>query len=408
MMGHDQRDATSWSRWPNRLAARDAPYLLQHADNPVDWYPWGDEALARARAEDRPILLSIGYSACHWCHVMERESFEDARDRRADERALRLHQGRPRGAPRRRRDLHGRRPGDDRPRRLADERVPHARRRAVLRRHLLPARAAPRDAVLAAGAGAASPRPGASSAPRSTSTGERILAAPARAPRALEPAAASSTRPRSTRGRRPAARLRPRARRLSTGAPKFPPASAIEFLLRARGARDGAAHAARDGRGGMYDQVGGGFARYSVDAPGQVPHFEKMLYDNALLARAYLHGFQVTGEPCFARVCTRDARLGAARPAPGGGRLRLARSTPTPRASRASSTSGRRTSCARCSATRTRHRDRVLRPRPARQLRGALGAGARDERPRGAARDRGAAAARCASSASGPRSTTSG
>ena len=66
----------------NRLAGETSPYLLQHADNPVDWYPWGDEAFARARAEDRPILLSIGYSACHWCHVMEHESFEDARDRR--------------------------------------------------------------------------------------------------------------------------------------------------------------------------------------------------------------------------------------------------------------------------------------------------------------------------------------
>ena len=82
---------------PNRLIDEPSPYLLQHAHNPVDWYPWGEEALQRAKAEDRPILLSVGYSACHWCHVMERESFEDPADSRGDERRVRLHQGRPRG-----------------------------------------------------------------------------------------------------------------------------------------------------------------------------------------------------------------------------------------------------------------------------------------------------------------------
>ena len=79
----------------NRLAQETSPYLLQHADNPVDWYPWGEEALSRARDEDRPILLSIGYAACHWCHVMEHESFEDASTAARDERALRQRQGRP-------------------------------------------------------------------------------------------------------------------------------------------------------------------------------------------------------------------------------------------------------------------------------------------------------------------------
>ena len=82
----------------NRLADETSPYLLQHAENPVDWYPWGPEALGRARDEDRPILLSVGYSACHWCHVMAHESFESESDRGADERALRQRQGRPRGA----------------------------------------------------------------------------------------------------------------------------------------------------------------------------------------------------------------------------------------------------------------------------------------------------------------------
>ena len=124
----------------NRLAHETSPYLLQHKDNPVDWYPWGEEALARAREEDRPILLSIGYSACHWCHVMERESFEDA-----DTAALMNEHFVPikldrEERPGPRRHLHGGLPGDDRPGRLAAERVPHARAGAVLRRHLLPAR----------------------------------------------------------------------------------------------------------------------------------------------------------------------------------------------------------------------------------------------------------------------------
>ena len=92
----------------NRLARESSPYLLLHTDNPVDWYPWGEEAFARARAEDKPIFLSVGYSTCYWCHVMERECFSDPEIARADERGLRLHQGRPRGAARRRRDLHGR------------------------------------------------------------------------------------------------------------------------------------------------------------------------------------------------------------------------------------------------------------------------------------------------------------
>ena len=99
---------------PNRLAGETSPYLLQHAHNPVDWYPWGPEALAKAKAEDKPIFLSIGYAACHWCHVMERESFEDAATAARPERRLRRDQGRPRGAARPRPGLHGRRPGDDR------------------------------------------------------------------------------------------------------------------------------------------------------------------------------------------------------------------------------------------------------------------------------------------------------
>ena len=95
----------------NRLARETSPYLLQHAHNPVDWYPWGEEAFERARREDRPLLLSVGYSACHWCHVMERESFENPAIAGAHERALRQREGGPRGAARRGPDLHAGGPG---------------------------------------------------------------------------------------------------------------------------------------------------------------------------------------------------------------------------------------------------------------------------------------------------------
>ncbi len=111
---------------PNRLAGETSPYLLQHANNPVDWFPWGPDALARAKLLDRPIFLSIGYAACHWCHVMERESFEDETTARILNDRLHRDQGRPRGAAGPRFDLHGRGPGHDRRWRLADVGVPDA------------------------------------------------------------------------------------------------------------------------------------------------------------------------------------------------------------------------------------------------------------------------------------------
>ena len=288
---------------PNRLAAETSPYLLQHAENPVDWYPWGDEAFARARAEDKPVLVSIGYAACHWCHVMEHESFEDPDVAAVMNDGVRLHQGRPRGAARRRRDLHGRRAGDDRLRRLAAERVPDARRRPVLLRHLLPARPAPRAAVVARAARRRRATRGRRSARRSTRRRSRT----SRGCRARR----SWRRPR-TRSIRVVAGRRPSSRCGALfdgehggwgGAPKFPATSVMEFLL-ARGENAMPLQTLRRmASGGIYDQVGGGFARYSVDARWLVPHFEKMLYDNALLARAYLHAFQVSGEPLFRRVC---------------------------------------------------------------------------------------------------------
>ena len=130
------RDAMT-DRTPNRLIDETSPYLLQHAYNPVDWHPWGDEAFTLAAEQDKPVFLSVGYSACHWCHVMEHESFENAEIAGLMNRVVRLHQGRSRRASRRRSDLHVGRPVDDAARRLADVGVSHARQTSVLRRHLL-------------------------------------------------------------------------------------------------------------------------------------------------------------------------------------------------------------------------------------------------------------------------------
>jgi uncharacterized protein YyaL (SSP411 family) len=285
----------------NRLAQETSPYLLQHRDNPVDWYPWGEEALGRARELDRPILLSVGYSACHWCHVMERESFEDPgtaaymnehfvcvkvdREERPDVDALYMEavqsisgQGGwpmtvfcdPDGVP-----FHGGtyfppEEGRGMPSfRMVMEAVLHAfeNRREELRER------APQTRARLGAIGTVEP---ASEAP-----GAGLLEAGVRV---LHEAADVE---RGGFG----------------GAPKFPPASALELLL-ARGLfapveRTLDAMMA----GGIYDQIGGGFARYSVDASWLVPHFEKMLYDNAQLARVYLHGWLALGHERYRRVC---------------------------------------------------------------------------------------------------------
>ncbi len=287
----------------NRLAQETSPYLLQHKDNPVEWYPWGPEALERARAEDRPILLSIGYSACHWCHVMERESFEDAetaafmnehfvpvkvdREERPDVDAIYMeavqgmtgHGGWPltafcdaEGVP-----FYG---GTYFP--------PEARQGMPSFRMVM-------EAVAESWG---------SQRERIRESADRIrtqLDAVGRIEPSDQPIG-----PELLDGA--VNRLRMAADMVNGGfggAPKFPPASAIEFLL-ARGEEeistrtlDGMAH------GGIHDQLGGGFARYSVDAVWLVPHFEKMLYDNALLARAYLHGFQAHGNERWRTVTER-------------------------------------------------------------------------------------------------------
>ena len=285
----------------NRLAEETSPYLLQHRDNPVDWHPWGEEALARARAEDRPLLVSIGYSACHWCHVMEHESFEDPetarlmnegfvcvkvdREERPDVDAIYMEAcqamtgsgGWPLNAF------------------LTPEQVPFYAGTYFPpeQRH---GRASWRM-VLEAVSKAWDERR------------EEIRAGGERIAQRLAGGALLEPSP----GELDPALLETAVEKLSSaydarfggfgGAPKFPPSSVIELLLRRGETRMSAGTLEAMASGGIYDQVGGGFARYSVDERWLVPHFEKMLYDNALLARAYLHGWQVTGEPLFEQVC---------------------------------------------------------------------------------------------------------
>jgi len=302
----------------NRLGGESSPYLLQHSDNPVDWYPWGEEAISRARAENRPLLVSIGYSACHWCHVMAHESFEDPeiaalmnerfvcvkvdREERPDIDAICMEacqamtgQG---GWP-----LNAFLTPDGVPFYAGTYFPPEPR-------HGLPSWRMVLDGVAEAWA----------------NRREDILAQGARmvqalsATRQLEP----SMEPiRDEELRAALVSLRSTYDRENGGfgrAPKFPPHSVLELLL-ARGEREMSLGTLEGmARGGIYDQVGGGFARYSVDATWTVPHFEKMLYDNALLARAYLHGWQVSGRERFRRVCceTLDWALREMRGAEGG------------------------------------------------------------------------------------------
>jgi uncharacterized protein len=286
---------------PNRLAAQSSPYLRQHKDNPVDWYPWGEEALTRARDEDRPLIVSVGYSACHWCHVMERESFEDReiaelmndrfvcikvdREERPDVDAICMdacqamngHGGWPLNAF------------------LTPELIPFFAGTYFPpeQRQGLPSW---RTVLLAVDDAWANRRD------EIRGQGPQVvqsLGATAR----LEPSPEPIQEELLEAAQVPLRQAYDAANGGFGSAPKFPPASTIEFLL-ARGEREmslGTLHGMA--RGGIYDHVGGGFARYTVDATWTVPHFEKMLYDNALLARAYLHGWLLSGEERFRRVC---------------------------------------------------------------------------------------------------------
>ncbi len=291
----------------NRLIHETSPYLLQHAHNPVDWYPWGDEAFQRARAEDKPVLLSVGYSACHWCHVMERESFENPataqimndffvsikvdREERPDVDAIYMdavqamsgHGGWPMTVF------------------LTPDGVPFygGTYFPPTDRHGLPG--FPR--LLHAVAGAwQSQREGL------LEQGKQVLAAldkshltaPSRV--ALDETVLEQAFRALGRG------FDPRHGGIGA-APKFPQAMTWEFMLRMsqRSHTPEAAHMAQTtlqhmADGGIYDHLGGGFHRYSVDAEWLVPHFEKMLYDNALLARLYLHGYQACGDARYRRI----------------------------------------------------------------------------------------------------------
>jgi uncharacterized protein len=296
----------------NRLAKETSPYLRQHQDNPVDWYPWGEEALQRASAEDRPILLSVGYSACHWCHVMAHESFEDPdvatvmndlfvnvkvdREERPDVDAVYMEavqafsgqggwpmtvfltpDGRPffGGTYYPKTSKLGR-PGFVELMRGVDQAWRERRDQVLAQADHVSSAIQAQAAMVTEGAGEADGELG-----------------PALLERGYEALAASHDAEWGGFGR----------------APKFPMPTNLELMLRVH-ARTRAAEALQMAvttldamaSGGMYDHLGGGFHRYSVDVFWMVPHFEKMLYDQAGLAMAYLHAWQVTGEARFRQV----------------------------------------------------------------------------------------------------------
>ncbi|MFH5821551.1 thioredoxin domain-containing protein [Georgenia sp. AZ-5] len=291
----------------NRLAAATSPYLLQHRDNPVDWYEWGEEAFAEARRRDVPILLSVGYAACHWCHVMAHESFEDGavaavlnrnfvavkvdREERPDIDAVYMQattamtgQG---GWPM----TCVLTPDDGKPF-FCGTYFPKAQFLQLLGA-VVQAWATRRAEVDAS----------------SERIADYLASAVETRPAALDAAALDGAVTRL------AASYDARHGGFGT-APKFPPSMVLELLLR---------HHARTGderslamvtgtceamaRGGIYDQLAGGFARYSVDAAWVVPHFEKMLYDNAQLLRVYLHLHRATGSPLAGRVARETAEF---------------------------------------------------------------------------------------------------
>ena len=292
---------------PNRLAQETSPYLLQHKDNPVDWYPWGEEALSKAKELDRPIFLSVGYSACHWCHVMERESFENG------EIAALMN------------DL------------FVNIKVDREERPDVDSIYMSAVQSMtghggwPMSVFLSPDG---KPFYGGTYFPNEDRGGmpsfPRILTAVAEAYRERrDEIEQSSTRIVNTISSQSSARMsvEPIAQAMFHSAyrhlapefdwqhggiglqPKFPQPMMYELLLtHAELQGNGAAQEFVDltltkiARGGIYDQVGGGFHRYSVDSVWLVPHFEKMLYDNGQLANLYLHAWQRTGNPFFAKI----------------------------------------------------------------------------------------------------------
>ncbi|MFD5138648.1 thioredoxin domain-containing protein [Streptomyces sp. NPDC058378] len=309
----------------NRLAGVTSPYLLQHADNPVDWWPWSPEAFEEARRRDVPVLLSVGYASCHWCHVMAHESFEDTavaeylnahfvpvkvdREERPDVDAVYMEavqaatgQG---GWP-----MTVFLTADAEPFYFGTYFPPEPR-------HGMPAFRQVLEGVVAAWSdrreevAEVAGRIVRDLAGRSLAAGEGGLPGEAELAQALLRLTRDYDEKHGGFG----------------GAPKFPPSMVIEFLLRhhARTGAEGALQMAAEScaamaHGGIYDQLGGGFARYSVDREWIVPHFEKMLYDNALLCRVYAHLWRATGSDLARRVAleTADFMVRELRTAEGG------------------------------------------------------------------------------------------
>jgi uncharacterized protein YyaL (SSP411 family) len=295
----------------NRLIGATSPYLLQHADNPVDWWQWGDDAFAEARRRDVPVLLSIGYAACHWCHVMAHESFEDTETARLmNERFVNIKV--------------------DREERPDVDAVYMAATQAMTGQGGWPMTCflTPSGEPFHCGTYyPPAPRPGMPSVRQLLTAvdeawsardaevrdaGSRIVAELATQTAPL----AESTVDTSVLAGAAVSLLGDFDRRNGGfgGAPKFPPSMALEFLLRHH-ERTGLveplsiveATATAMASGGIYDQLAGGFARYSVDAGWVVPHFEKMLYDNALLLRVYTHLARLTGSARYRAVATETA-----------------------------------------------------------------------------------------------------
>lgn len=310
---------------PNRLAHETSPYLLQHADNPVDWWPWSPEAFEEARSRNVPVLLSVGYASCHWCHVMAHESFEDG------EVAAYL-------------NAH-----------FVPVKVDREERPDVDAVYMEAVQAAtgqggwPMTVFLTAGAepfyfGTYFPPEPRHGMPSFLQVLEGVVSAWTDRPDEVNEVAGRIVSELAGRSLTHGGEGMPGESELAQallglsreydekhggfgGAPKFPPSMTIEFLLRhhARTGAEGALQMAADtceamARGGMYDQLGGGFARYSVDREWVVPHFEKMLYDNALLCRVYAHLWRSTGSEPARRVAleTADFMVRELRTAEGG------------------------------------------------------------------------------------------
>jgi uncharacterized protein YyaL (SSP411 family) len=294
-------------KFTNKLVDETSPYLLQHAHNPVEWYPWGDEAFAKAKAEDKPLLVSIGYSACHWCHVMEHESFEDeATARVMNENFVNIKV-----------DMEER-PDVDQIY-MTFVQLTTGRGGWPMNVFITP------DKLPFFGGTYFPPAPR-----HGMPSWQQILVSIAEAWRerrdelmhsateilgelrrvgVTEVATGGLTADHLDAAFQSLVRSFDKTNGGFGGAPKFPPSMSLEFLLRywKRTGDEQALEivkvtARKMAEGGIYDQLGGGFHRYAVDAVWLVPHFEKMLYDNAQLIRIYLHLFQITGEKFFRRI----------------------------------------------------------------------------------------------------------